>query len=125
MSCQPSPVLTSPVETELQGSQAIGDGGLQAVLPLQQGAPKEMEVNGEAGKFSGENSGGRPQQAQAWSRASHPGVAGSVTHEGMAVILLTLTLELLLKDGDCSGRFIENGPDFPRRPRLTTVPKVS
>ena len=49
----------------------------------------------------------------------------SVTHEGIAVILLTLTLELLLKDGDCSGRFIENGPDISRSPRLTTVPKVS
>lgn len=48
-----------------------------------------------------------------------------VTHEGIPVILLALALELLLKDGDCSGRFIENGPDLPRSPWLTTVPKVS
>lgn len=49
----------------------------------------------------------------------------SVTHEGVLVILLALALELLLKDGDCGGRFIENGPDLPRSPWLTTVPKVS
>lgn len=49
----------------------------------------------------------------------------SVTHKGVTVVLLTLTLELLLKDGDCSGRLIENGPDFSRSPWLTTVPKVS
>lgn len=85
--------------------------------------PKKMEVNGEAWKFSEENSGDGPAGLLG---VEPPGqVPASVTHEGIAVILLTLTLELLLKDGDCSGRFIENGPDFPRSPRLTTVPKVS
>lgn len=36
----PAPVLASPVGTEMQGSQGReGDGGPQAVLPWQQGAP--------------------------------------------------------------------------------------
>lgn len=81
-----------------------------------------MEVNGEAGKSSEENSGGVNSSLE---RSLSCRRGASVTHEGIAVILLTLTLEFLLKDGDCSGRFIENGPDFPRSPRLTTVPKVS
>lgn len=87
--------------------------------------PKEMEANGEARKFSEENSGGGAVASSnlEWSLPSRCGA--SVTHEGISVILLTLTLELLLKDGDCSGRFIENGPDFPRSPRLAAGPKVS
>lgn len=47
-----------------------------------------------------------------------------VTHKRITVILLTLTLELLLKDGNRSRGFIKNAPDFPRRPWLMTIPKV-
>lgn len=105
-----------------QSSQAgTCDGGSQAGLPLKQGAPKREGGEWEGrelirGELRGANELGAEPLMQAWA---------SVTHEGIAVILLTLTLELLLKDGDCSGRFIENGPDIPRSPRLTTVPKVS
>lgn len=35
-----------------------------------------------------------------------------VTHKRITVILLALTLELLLKDGNGSRRLIENAPDF-------------
>lgn len=44
------------------------------MLPLQQGTTKEMEVNGDAGKFSEEKR--EAQQARAWSGASCPGVTG-------------------------------------------------
>lgn len=47
-----------------------------------------------------------------------------VTHKRITVILLTLALELLLKDGNRSRGLIKNAPDFSRRPRLMTVPKV-
>lgn len=87
--------------------------------------PKEMEVNGGARDSEETSGGGAPASwSLEWSLPSRCGWA-SVTHKGITVILLTLTLELLLKDRDCSGRFIENGPDFPRSPRLATVPKVS
>lgn len=53
------------------------------------------------------------------------GTAGFlVTHKRIAVILLTLTLEFLLKDGNRSGRLVKNAPDFPRSPWLMTIPKV-
>lgn len=87
--------------------------------------PKEMEVNGGAGSSEETSGGGIPASwSLEWSLPSRCGQA-SVTHEGVTVILLTLTLELLLKDRDCSGGFVENGPDLPRSPRLATVPKVS
>lgn len=48
-----------------------------------------------------------------------------VTHKRITVVWLTLTLELLLKDGNRSRRLIKNAPHFPRRPWLMTIPKVS
>lgn len=47
-----------------------------------------------------------------------------VTHKRITVIWLTLTLELLLKDGNRSRRLVKNAPNFPRRPWLMTIPKV-
>lgn len=45
------------------------------------------------------------------ARPRHVGVL--VTHKGITVILLTLTLELLLEDGNRCRRLIKNAPDFP------------
>lgn len=47
-----------------------------------------------------------------------------VTHKRITVVWLTLTLELLLKDGNRSRRLVKNAPNFPRRPWLMTIPKV-
>jgi hypothetical protein len=62
------------------------------------------------------------------SQAPPPPVSqarGLVAHKGITVILLTLTLEFLLEDGNGCGRFIKNAPDLSRRPWLAAVPQLT
>lgn len=78
-------------------------------LPLQQGPPSQStgecseEVKGEAGKsWSAETTG---EVVPCWPGARRDLVSWAqgvllVTHKRITVILLTLTLELLLKDGN-------------------------
>lgn len=89
-------------------------------LPLQRGAPSQSiagapeEAKGEAGKRPSEETTGEVVPVALSSE--EPPVPGMgellVTHKRITVIVLTLTLELLLKDGNRSRRLIENAPDF-------------
>lgn len=67
---------------------------------------------------------GCPSSLELRGPVSWTGRGRLVTHKRVTVILLTLALELLLKDGNGSRRLIKNAPDFPRCPCLVTVPKV-
>lgn len=100
-------------------------GRIQAMLPLwpvPQKRPRERQeesVKGNHGR-SGPQGPRAQRDLTSWAQSGEV----LVTHKRITVILLTLTLELLLKDGNRSRRLIKNAPDFPRRPWLTTVPKV-
>lgn len=85
------------------------------------------EAKGEAGKSRWKETTGEAVPRGLSAEGSRVlGMEGQllVTHKRITVVWLTLTLELLLKDGNRSRRLIKNAPNFPRRPWLMTIPKV-
>lgn len=124
-----------PQNLKLSLISAVDQAGQTQVTPiLAKDTPPSLQgsISAEAGGGPGKSQWKETmREAVSSGRSSEgPRVLGTgsawllVTHKRISVILLTLTLELLLKDGNRSRRFIKNAPDFPRCPWLVTIPKV-